>query len=189
MTSLFHEANAAYNNNNPELALKLMENAAREGDPSACYMIALWYSGADGMPLDKTRSKQWLARLEQLAEGGDLVAQWQLVSCYRFGDLLPQNNERANYWLERAADAGYGDAQHHLGWYYEHGLHGYPIDPAEAAKWYQRAFDQEHPETLYFYATKLFRDGRPTEEAISLLKKAAGKGFKQAEYLLQPYLH
>ena len=65
----------------------------------------------------------------------------------------------------------------------------YPIDPAEASKCYQRAFDQEHPETLYFYAIREFVDGRPTEEALRLLRKAAEKGFKQAGYVLQPYLH
>jgi TPR repeat protein len=76
-----------------------------------------------------------------------------------------------------------------LAWYYEFGQYDYPVDPVEAAKWYQRAFEQEHPETLYLYAVRLFRDGQPTEEAISLLRRAADKGFKQAEHVLQSYTH
>ena len=108
---------------------------------------------------------------------------------YRFANLLPLNIERANYWLERAAEGGYGEAQHHLAWYFETGQYDYPVDLATAQKWYQRAFEQEHPETLYLYAVRLFRDGQPTEEAIRLLRRAADKGFKQAEHVLQSYTH
>jgi TPR repeat protein len=185
----FREAMDAYNNNQPELALRLMEECAKLGDPVACYLTALWYKSGDGIPVNLKRSAQWLARLEELAEQGNLEAQWEVGQHYRFGDLLPLNIERANYWLERAAERGYGEAQHHLAWYLETGQYDYPVDPDTAAKWYRRAFDQEHPETLYLFAVKQFCDGRPTEEAIRLLKKAADKGFKQAAEVLRSYTH
>jgi uncharacterized protein len=185
----FQSAMAAYNADQCERALQLMEECGSEGNPTACYLVALWYRNGEGAPKDAQRSRQWIDRLLRIANEGDIIAQWNVGQSYRFGDLLPLDIKRANEWLERAAENGSGDAQHHLAWYYEHGLYEYPNDPAQAAKWYQRAFDQEHPETLYLYATKLFRDGRPTEEAVSLLKKAAAKGFKQAEYLLQSSLH
>ena len=44
-------------------------------------------------------------------------------------------------------------------------------------------------ETLYLFAIRQFIDGRPTEEAVRLLRKAADKGFKQAGHVLHDYLH
>src|SRR6188474_3303529 len=175
----FLEAMDAHNNDSQELALRLMEECAKLGDPVACYMTALWYRDGNGTPIDLKHSAQWLTRLEELADQGDPEAQWEVGQHYRFGDLLPLNIERANYWLERAAESGNGDAQYHLACHLETGQYDYPVDPEAAAKWYQRALEQEHPETLYLFAVKQFRDGRPTEEAIALLKKAADKGFKQ----------
>jgi uncharacterized protein len=185
----FREAMEAYDNNQPELALRMMEKCAELGDPVACYLTALWYKNGKGAHANLERSTQWLARLEELAEQGNLEAQWELGQHYRFGDLLPRNVERANYWLERAAEGGFGEAQHHLAWYFEMGQYGYPVDAGAAERWYRRAFEQEHPETLYLFALKQFRDGRPTEEAVRLLKKAADKGFKQAAQVLRSYTH
>jgi len=185
----FLEAMAAYDSDDEPLALRLMEQCAEAGDPVACYTTALWYKNGEGAPADSRRCAYWLQRLEQLAEDGNLVAQYELSGMYRWGDLLPLNVELANHWLERAATGGHGEAQHHLAWYCEFGQYDYPVDPTEAAKWYQRAFEQGHPETLYLYAVRLFRDGQPTEEAISLLRRAADKGFKQAEHVLQSHRH
>ena len=185
----FLAAMAAYDADDESLALHLMEECAEAGEPAACFTMALWCSGKQGMPADQECSARWLARFQELAENGNLEAQWDLGQNYRFGNLLPRDIERANEWLERAAEGGYGEAQHHLAWYYEYGQYDYPVDPAEAAKWYQRAFEQEHPETLYLFAVRQFKDGQPTEEAIRLLRKAADKGFRQAEHVLNSYTH
>lgn len=107
---------------------------------------------------------------------------------FRFGNLVSQNTELANSWLERAAENGYGEAQHHLAWCLETGQYGYPID-LDASESCSRAFEQDHPETLYLFAIRQFVDGRPAEEAVRLLRKAADKGFKQAGYVLHDYLH
>jgi TPR repeat protein len=156
----------------------------------ACFGAALWHAGKDEFPVvDSKRSKYWLGKLEKLAEGDNAEAQWELGMNFRFGNLVRQNTEFANYWLERAAENGYGEAQHHLAWYLETGRYGYPLDPDAAQLWYDRAFAQEHPETLYLFAIRQFIDGRPTEEALRLLTRAADKGFEQAGYVLLPYLH
>jgi TPR repeat protein len=67
--------------------------------------------------------------------------------------------------------------------------HPYPVDPNASESWYRRAFDQGHPETLYTFALREFRDGKITEGAIALLRQAADKGFKQAEHVLREYMH
>jgi uncharacterized protein len=185
----FLEAMQAYDDSRAETAAKLMEECASHDDPAACFTLAIWYKDGDGVAADQGISDRWLARHLELAELGNIEAQWNAGQNYRFGNLLPLNVELANYWLERAASAGHGEAQHHLAWYYETGQYNYTVDLDEANKWYQLAFEQEHPETLYMYATRLFSDGNITDEAIILLRKAANKGLKQAKYVLDANMH
>jgi uncharacterized protein len=125
----------------------------------------------------------------QLAELGNAADHWNLGQNYRFGNLVRKDINRANRWLEKAADEGSGDAQHHLAWYLQTGQYDYPVDREASEKWYQRAFEQGHPETLYTFALREFRDGKITERAIALLREAAAKGFKQAEHVLTEYTH
>ena len=187
---LFLEAMEANNRDDNVTALRLMETAAEQGDPVACFVAAFWHSGREeGFPVDPARCKFWLGKLEDMAEADNAEAQWELGMHFRFGNLVGQNTEFANSWLERAAENGYGEAQHHLAWYLEYGEYGYPIDLDAAQSWYRRAFEQDHPETLYLFAIRQFIDGHPTEEALRLLRKAAEKGFKQAGNVLHDYLH
>lgn len=179
----------AYDNDNTELALHLMEKCAEQGDPAACFLVAAWYHNGEGTAVNIERSAQWLARAERLAGEGNADAQWELGQHYRFGGLLPQDTHRANYWLERSAESGNPEAQHHLAWYFETGQYEYSVNPDAAETWYRRALMQEHPETMYLFACRKFRNGQPTEEALMLLKKAAEKGFKQAAEVLRSFTH
>ena len=179
----------AYDADNSALALRLMEKCAESGDPVACYTMALWHGNGEGTKPSVEQQAYWLRRLEALAECGNAEAQWDLSARLRWGDLVPLDLGLANSWLERAANAGYGAAQHHLGWYYETGQFGYPVDALAATEWYQRAFAQGHPETLYLFAVRQFKDGVPTDEAMQLLRKAASMGFQQAGHVLAAHQH
>lgn len=185
----FMAAMDAYDSGNSSLALHLMQKCAESGDPVACYTMALWYGSGEGTKPSTEQQDYWLRRLEALADDGNVEAQWDLSTRLRWGDLVPLDVERANYWLERAAEAGCGSAQHHLAWYYETGQFGYSVDVDAAAKWYSRAFAQNHPETLYLFAVRKFKDGVPTDEAMQLLRKAASMGFKQAGHVLAAHQH
>lgn len=57
---LFLKAMDAYDDDQPELALRLMEECANQDDPVACFTTALWYRKGEGAPV--------LTRLEELAE-------------------------------------------------------------------------------------------------------------------------
>jgi uncharacterized protein len=186
---LFMDAIDAYDSGELDVALRLMETCAEQGDPVACFMAALWHKDGDGVSMDLGRCEYWLERMEKLASQGNAEAQWELGQNYRFGNLFPLDIARANYLLENAAEGGSGEAQHHLAWYLESGQYGYPIDPELAEQWYQRAFNQGHPETLYLFALRAFQNGKPTEIAIELLKRAANKGFKQASDMLSISMH
>ncbi|MDR7267803.1 TPR repeat protein [Pelomonas saccharophila] len=188
-SSEFLNAMAAYDADDETLALALMEQCAKSGDPSACFLAALWYRDGVGAPASPDRSAHWLTRFQELAENGDVEAQWQLGQHFRFGNLLPLDIARANYWLERAAEGGHGEAQHHLAWFYERGQYGYPVDKEAAESWYQSAFKLENPETIYLFALRQFNDGRPTDSALELLRKAGDLGFGQANDVLQSITH
>lgn len=179
------EAMRAYDEDQFEVALRLMEECAEEGDPVACFTSALWLKEGDGSNMGLRRSEHWLKRFEELAKSGDSEAQWELGQHYRFGNLFPVDIEKANHWLEMAANNGSGAAQHHLSWYLQTGQYGYPVNTELSRTWFERALAQEYPESLYAHALQLFEDGRPTEEAVRLLRKAAEKGFQPADEVLR----
>lgn len=183
----FMRAMYAYDANDDAQAFRLMEACAERGDPIACTMAARWCQKGEGTAVDLERCAHWIGRLQALADEGNPEAQWELSCMRRWGDIVSLDIKIANYWLERAAKDGHGEAQHHLAWYYETGQYGYPVDPAEANAWYERAFALGNPETLYIYALREFQDGKPTEAAIRLLKQAAAKGFSQARYVLEDF--
>jgi len=185
----FLEAFDAYDSGDTERALRLMICCAEQGDPVACFTVALWYRDGEGVRTDIGSSQKWMGRLESLAKEGNIEGQWELGQHYRFGDLFPKDISLANYWLERAAEGGWADAQHHLAWYLETGQYGFPIDPKAAEEWYRRAFEQGHPETIYVYAMRAFHDGQPTPQALALLRSAAKKGLKQASEVLSAFTH
>lgn len=168
---------------------KLMERCAAKGDPVACYFMALWYRDGEGVAVSMASSERWMKEMHRIAEAGDAEAQWELGQSLRFGNVFPCDIRRANYWLERAAENGWGEAEHHLAWYLETGQYGYPVDREASAMWYLRAFEHENPETLYTFALGEFKDGKITEKALTLLTKAAAKGFTQAAHMLRECGH
>jgi uncharacterized protein len=168
-------------------AARLMEQCARKGDPVACYFMALWSRDGEGVAASSAQSERWKQEMERIAGSGDAEAQWELGQSLRFGNVFAFDIQRANYWLERAAESGWAEAQHHLAWYLQTGQYGYAIDHQTSEMWYRRAFEQEHPETLYTFALREFADGKITEKAIALLTRAAAKGFKQAAHVLREY--
>lgn len=189
-SSKFFEAWNAYDSDQSECAFRLMKECAEAGDPVACFTVANWYLNGEGTTVDVEKGSYWLDRLVLLATQGNTEAQWELSSKYRWGACgLPVDYQKANEWLERAAENGCGDAQHHLALYMEYGQYNYKQDRQLAEDWYQRAFDQDHPETLYTFALREFKEGKITEKAITLLKRAADKGFKQAAHILHGHTH
>lgn len=185
----FVSAMLAYDEGREREAFELMEACASNGDPVACYLTAWWSFQGEGIRPDAERSKKWLQALVELAESGQPEAQWELSCKYRWGSLFPVDIPNANHWLERAAESGWGEAQHHLAWYLESGQYGYAVDRPAAEGWYRRAFEQGHPETLYTFALREFQNGKITENAIALLTQAAEKGFQQAAHVLHQYTH
>jgi TPR repeat protein len=81
--------------------------------------------------------------------------------------------------MRKAADQGLAAAQVGLGIFYENG-EGVPEDPAEAARWYRRAVEQNYPDAMndlaLLLATARSSSLRNPEEAIALATRAVAAG-------------
>jgi hypothetical protein len=158
----------------PTKAAEWYRLAAQQGDPHA--LAALGLMALDGRGIEKNQA-QGLAWLEQAAGKGEPAASHNLslllMSSGSQEDLL-----RAVELLRRAADAEIGDAQHALGVLYLRGR-GVSRDPAEAARWFERAAKNGNVAGLVEHAILLFNgEGVPPDEALAarLFRRAALRG-------------
>lgn len=179
----------AYNAGEEARALRMMEECANDGHPTAMVLTAIMYRDGEGTAAQPERYKHWIDRFVALAHSGNAEAQWQLSGDYRFGNHFAQSIEKANAWLEQAAENGNPDAQYHLAYYLRYGDQGYSIDVERSEYWMECALKQGHPDALYAEAMAHYKDGRPTDYALDMLRRAAEKGLLQAQEELQRVSH
>lgn len=88
---------------------------------------------------------------------------------------------------KKAANLGYAKAQHILAFCYQWGL-GTEKDKFEAFRWYQKAAEQDYPQSVCYLADfYILGEGgvdRNIDEAVRLWKKAAEMGDKVAQFVL-----
>lgn len=75
-----------------------------------------------------------MANWRPLAEAGDPRSQFNVGLLYERGQGVERDEREAARWYLRAANQGYGLAQHHLGRLYAE-RRGVPDDPVEAYVW------------------------------------------------------
>ena len=89
--------------------------------------------------------------------------------------------------FKKAADLGYAKAQHVVAFCYQYGL-GTEKDEYAALEWYQKAAEQNHPQSISymagFYEHGLAGLEKNTDEAVRLWRKAAELGDKEAQFTL-----
>ena len=127
--------------------------------------------------------------LRKRAEQGDVAAQYQLASLHINGGEY----EEAVKWLHRAAEHGHPEAQHALGYAYDHGK-GIPQDYAAAVKWYRRAAEQNVAESQfnlgvsYAMGNGVRQDLREAYIWTSMAEKNGHKDGKEGKALAQESL-
>ncbi|MHA1571103.1 MAG: tetratricopeptide repeat protein [Alphaproteobacteria bacterium] len=77
-----------------------------------------------------------MSELMPVAEAGDATAQELVGVLHALGLGVPQDRAKAFAWYLRAAQNGHAGAQSGVGWYYEVGLGGVPVDLVLAHTWY-----------------------------------------------------
>jgi len=119
-----------------------------------------------------------------LARGGNSKAQFFLGVLY---ESASSDRNKATHWYQRAAEQGYGDAQHNLGLVYARGL-GVKKDIPRAIKWWRSASLKGNSDSQYnlgiIYATGAKGVSQNFKEAKRWWLLAAASGDALAQYNL-----
>ena len=106
--------------------------AAQAGDMNAALSVGKLYAAGEGTAQNGTQAAEWYRKA---AVDGSSEASWLLAQLYITGVLVPQDLEEALTYLQLSARAGYAASQSELGRFYEQGLAGLPVHPAQALYW------------------------------------------------------
>lgn len=93
---------------------------------------------------------------ERAARKGHVEATYQLSLAYRYGEGVERNRLKARELTGLAAERGHAESQYQLANNYARGDgEGFPKDDTQAAYWYERAADQQHPAGTYRWGVHL----------------------------------
>ena len=106
--------------------------AAQAGDMKAAVEVGNLYAQGEGTSQNGLQAAEWYRKA---AVDGSSEAAWLLAQLYITGVLIPQDLEEALTYLQLSARAGYAVSQAEMGRFYEQGLAGLPVHPAQALYW------------------------------------------------------
>jgi TPR repeat protein len=101
-----------------EMARRLFEQAAQQGDANAICSLGLMYYQGHSVEQSYEKAKE---HYEQAAQLGHSNAQFSLGFMYHNGQGVEQSYEKAKEYYEQAAQLGHPNAQYHLGRMYATG--------------------------------------------------------------------
>ncbi|HWK82110.1 MAG TPA: tetratricopeptide repeat protein [Caldimonas sp.] len=163
---------------NLEKAASLYREAASAGVAAANSNLGWLYENGAGVPRDANEAM----RLYRRAADGGVAPAYARLMWLSLGTTPPSYTEVAR-WAQQAADAGYGDGAHVLGWCYLMG-NGVRRDPALAAKWYVEAARRGSVDAMYELSL-MARDGvglpKDAHDAAGWMLQAAEHGDAQAQ--------
>jgi TPR repeat protein len=153
--------------------------AARDGNPSAQFAVALRLGEGRGVGQDLAQAVRWYSRS---AQQGFSLAQYRLGTYYERGLGIAKNLPRALSWYRRAAENGNVKAMHNLAVLATSRQMGEP-DYVLAAQWFSRASEHGLADSLFNLAV-LFESGLGVKQdygqAYYYLALAARAGDQQA---------
>jgi hypothetical protein len=144
----------------------------------AAWVLAQLYEAGKGVPKDAKKSLKWYKRS---AKYGGVKAMEYLIRHYF---SVKRDLEKGVYWAHKAAMKGSDLGISSVGLFFEQ------ADELEkAAKWYQKGAANEGLFSMY-YLGMMYKKGvwyhKDEKKALFWLQKAAEKGNKKAQKLLQP---
>ncbi|CCG84325.1 protein of unknown function [Taphrina deformans PYCC 5710] len=175
----------------PERAVRFYRRAAEYGDTAAMYKIGMiLLRGLLEEKPDPRTAITWLQKAADRADIDNPHALHELALLYEKGDGaagFPQDDAQAKDLFTRAAKLHYAPSQFRLGYAYEYGTLGCPIDPRRSIAWFSRGAERGDPESELslsgWYLTG--SDGvlaQNDREAYLWGRKAAEKGLAKAEF-------
>eukprot|EP00834_Sanchytrium_tribonematis_P000302 NODE_6_length_70510_cov_1.054395.p7 type:complete len:639 gc:universal NODE_6_length_70510_cov_1.054395:21643-23559(+) len=176
-------------------SVQYFRKSAALGDVAGMYKMGLiMLNGLLGQQRNPREAISWLKRAAQVADTSNPHALHELGLIYEkegVPNIIPDENYSRDLFTQ-AAFLGYAPSQYRLGYIYEYGTLGCPIDPRRSIAWYTKAAQQGHPDSELalsgWYLTGA--DGilqRSDTEAYLWARKAADKGLAKAEYAVGYY--
>jgi TPR repeat protein len=156
-----------------------LKAASDSGDTEAMVVYSMRLLQGEGEESNVTEGLDWL---HKAADAGDTQAWYALGVAYLNGIGVEIDYSQAIGYLRKGAEAGDADCQTSMGMIFQAGDRiptGIEADPAEAAKWYRMAAEQDHTEAIWHLAGMLARGigmEQDNAEAVVWLRRGAELG-------------
>jgi hypothetical protein len=180
------ECDRYYENKQYVKAFACYKPLAEQGNAAAQYNLGYMYDNGHGVPRDDGQAISWY---KKAADQGYVGAQARLGQAAQAQPMQECDQYHKNDQYAKAfacykplAEQGNAEAQHNLGWMYEHG-HGVPQDYQQALSWYRKAAEHGNaPAQNYLGYIYDNGQGVPQDysQAVSWYRKAAEQGLDEA---------
>ena len=181
--SIFNDYEREYARGNYSEAIKLLKEAATQGDLRAQVELGHKYEKGEDIPQHYIKAVDLYVKA---AAQGHAAAQNHLGLVYAEGRGVEQDDAKALEWFRKAAAQGHAAAQNHLGLVYAEGR-GVEQDDAKALEWFRKAAAQGHA-AAQNHLGLVYAEGRGVEQddakALEWFRKAAAQGHAAAQYHL-----
>lgn len=179
----------------PSRAFAFYRKAASLGDTAAMYKLGMiLLSGSLGQPKNTRESIGWLKRAAEQADEENPHALHELGLLHEMPNsaVVVHDEAYAKDLFTKAAQLGFVASQYKLGFAYEYGLLGCPIDPKRSIAWYTKAAEKGDPEAELSLSGWYLTGSEgvlPQSDAEAYLwaRRAANKGLSKAEFAVGYY--
>ncbi|MCR5078695.1 MAG: TIR domain-containing protein, partial [Bacilli bacterium] len=121
-----------------EEAVRWYRKAAEQGDASAQFSLGNCYHDSQGVPKDFEEAVRWYRKA---AEQEEKAAKHKIAVCYLCGEGVEQNEKKGVAMLFELAKQKFPYSLSILGYIYEFGGFGLPVDLNLALSFYKEAYD------------------------------------------------
>ncbi len=165
----------------PEMALTVLEVAAKNGLAEAQVQLGRMLLEEGAAPPDGKAAFDWFSRA---AAQGNVEAANMLGRCFENGWGVDVDFSQASRWFRVAAERGDSWAQYNLGHLYLNGQ-GVPRDASQAVGWYRAASEQGHPRAMNLLG-RCYEQGwgvrRDPLEAARYYRASAEAGYFRGQF-------
>ncbi|HBC88422.1 MAG TPA: hypothetical protein DCZ94_15850 [Lentisphaeria bacterium] len=149
---------------------ELLQEDARKGNSEAQYTLGfMYYSGGMGFSQDYSKAVEWFGK----AAGQEHpLAQYAIGTMFYEGKGVTRDYVKSVEWFRKAAEQGNAKASGNLGYIYQSGFEGVPINYKEAGKWYLKAIDNGYKDVKNELAYLWAEQGINLDKAKKLAEEA-----------------
>ncbi|KAG9056337.1 hypothetical protein FS842_010973 [Serendipita sp. 407] len=179
----------------PSRAFAFYRKSASLGDTSGMYKLGMiLLSGSLGQPRNTREAIGWLKRAAEQADEDNPHALHELGLLHESpkSEVVIHDEAYAKDLFLKAAQLGFAPSQYKLGFCYEYGLLGCPVDPKRSIAWYTKAAERGNADAELALSGWYLTGSEgvlPQSDAEAYLwaRRAANKGLAKAEFAVGYY--